>query len=91
MPTLDSFIESLSQEQDKLISMRKINGSKEHALVVHDCSHNPKQISKSKYKGKEHGNPKKKGNTKPFNDSSGPKVKKGRNRINAHTIKEDSF
>ena len=42
MPTLDAFIESLSQEQDKLINMGKINGSKAHALAVHDGIHNPK-------------------------------------------------
>ena len=67
MPTLDAFIQSLSREQDKLMSMGKIKGSKAHALAVHDGSHNPKQRSKDK--GKAHANPKKEGNTKPFNDS----------------------
>ena len=76
MPTLDAFIESLSQEQDKLINMGKIKGFKAHALAVHDGSHNPKQKFKSKDKGKAHANPKKEGNTKPFNDSSGSKGEK---------------
>jgi len=78
MPTLDAFIESLSQEQDKLINMGKIKGSKAHALAVHDGSHNPKQRFKSKDKGKAHANPKKEGNTKPFNDSSRSKGEKGK-------------
>ena len=78
MPTLDAFIESLSQEQDKLINMGKIKGSKAHALTVHDGSHNPKQRFKSKDKGKAHVNPNKEGNTKPFNDFFGSKGEKGK-------------
>ena len=56
--------------------MGKIKGSKAHALAVHDGSHNPKQRFKSKDKGKAHANPKKEGNAKPFNDSSGSKGEK---------------
>ena len=78
MPTLNSFIESLTREQDKLISMGKIKGSKAHALDVHDGSHNPKHRYKFKDKGKAHENPKKEGNTKPFNDSSRSKGEKGK-------------
>ena len=88
MPTLDAFIEYLSQEQDKLISMGKIKGSKAHALAMHDGIHNPKQRSKSKDKEKAHANTKKEVNTKSFNYSPDQKVKKGRN---AHTIREDSI
>ena len=58
--------------------MGKIKGSKEHALAVHNGSDNPKQRSKYKYKGKAHANPKKEGNTKPFNDSSRSKGEKGK-------------
>ena len=76
MPTLDAFTESLSQEQDKIISMGKIKGSKAHALALHAGSHNPKQRSKSKDKGKAHANPKKEGNDKPFNDTSRSKGEK---------------
>ena len=50
MPILDAFMESLSQEQDKIIGMGKIKGSKAHALAVHYGSHNPKHRSKSKDK-----------------------------------------
>ena len=56
--------------------MGKIKGSEAHALVVHDGSDNPKQISEDK--GKAHANPKKEGNTKPFNDSSRSKGEKGK-------------
>ena len=76
MPTLDIFIEYMTQEQYKLIIMGKIKGSKAHSLVVHDGSHNPKQRSEDK--GKAHANTKKEGNTKPFNDSSGSKGEKGK-------------
>jgi hypothetical protein len=38
MPSLESFIKSLMQEQTKLINMGKIKGSKAHALVVKDGS-----------------------------------------------------
>ena len=56
--------------------MGKIKGSKAHALAMDDGNHNPKQIFKSKDKGNAHANPKKEGNTKPLNDSSGSKGEK---------------
>jgi hypothetical protein len=34
MPSLEAFIESLTQEQNKLINMGKIKGPKAHALIV---------------------------------------------------------
>ena len=76
MPNLDAFIKYLSQEQNKLISMGKIKGSKAHALVLHDGGDNLKHIYKSKDKGNAHENPKKEGNTIPFNDSYGSKGEK---------------
>jgi hypothetical protein len=45
MPSLEEFIESLTQEQTKLINMGKIKGPKAHALTVQDGSH---QDQKSK-------------------------------------------
>jgi hypothetical protein len=36
IPSLDEFIESLTQEQTKLINMGKIKGPKTHALTVQD-------------------------------------------------------
>jgi hypothetical protein len=36
MPSLDTFIETLIQDQDKLINMGMIKKSKVHALVAHD-------------------------------------------------------
>jgi hypothetical protein len=39
MPSLEEFIESVTQEQTKLINMRKIKGPKAHALNVQDGNH----------------------------------------------------
>jgi hypothetical protein len=64
MPTLAQFIESLTQEQTKLIQMGLIKYPKAHALTMHDGkgSYN----HKFKQNGKE-------GYSKPFNDSLGSK------------------
>jgi hypothetical protein len=72
IPSLEDFIESLTQEQTKLINMGKSKGPKAHALTVQDGSH---QSHKSKDKGKmkAHANPKKEGYSKPFTDVSGSK------------------
>jgi hypothetical protein len=77
MASLEDFIESLTQEQTKLINMGKIKGPKVHALIVHDGSH---KYQKSKYKDKlkSHAHPKKEGYTKPFTDASESKGEKGR-------------
>jgi 3-dehydroquinate synthase class II len=53
MPSLEDFIESLTQEQAKLINMGKIKGPRAHALTVHDGSHKYHK-SKDKYKQKSH-------------------------------------
>jgi hypothetical protein len=47
MPSLEDFIESLTQEQTKLINMGKIKGPKAHALTMQYGSH---QYQKSKDK-----------------------------------------
>ena len=69
MPSLEEFIESLTQEQTKLINMGKIKGPKVHALTVQYGSH---QYQKYKYKDKRkvHANPNKEGYSKPFTDAS---------------------
>jgi hypothetical protein len=77
MPSLEDFIESLTQEQTKLINMGKIKGPKAHALTVQDGSHQY-QKSKDKDKRKSHAHPKKEGYSKPFTDASGSKGGKGR-------------
>jgi hypothetical protein len=52
MPSLEAFIESLTQEQTKLINMGKIKGSKVHALVVQDGSrHQNQNLKKKKREG----------------------------------------
>jgi hypothetical protein len=38
MPSLEEFIESLTQEQTKLINMEKIKGPKAHSLTMKDGS-----------------------------------------------------
>jgi hypothetical protein len=70
MPSLEAFIESLTQEQNKLINMGKIKGLKVHALTVQYGSGYQYKKSKDKDKRKTHGNPKKEGYSKPFNDAS---------------------
>jgi hypothetical protein len=77
MPSLEDFIESLTQEQTKLINMDTIKGPRAHALTVHDGSHKYQKY-KDKYKRKSHAHLKKEGSRKPFTDASGSKGGKGR-------------
>jgi hypothetical protein len=56
MPTLAQFIESLTQEQTKLIQMGLMKNPKEHAFTMHDGKGSSKQNKKEGY-------------SKPFNDS----------------------
>jgi hypothetical protein len=49
MPSLEYFIESLTQEKTKLINMSTIKGPRVHALTVHDGSQKYHK-SKAKYK-----------------------------------------
>jgi hypothetical protein len=60
MPSLEDFIESLTQEKTKLINMGTIKGLRAHALNVHDGSHKYHKY-KYKYKHKAHADPKKEG------------------------------
>jgi hypothetical protein len=78
MPSLEEFIESLTQEQTELINMGKIKGPKAHALTVKDGSDHQYQKSKDKDKRKAHENPKKEGYSKPFTNASRSKGGKGR-------------
>ena len=77
MPSLEDFIESLTQEQTKLINMGTIKGPREHALTMHDGI---QKYQKYKYKDKwkAHAHQKKEGYTKPFIDASKSKGEKGR-------------
>jgi hypothetical protein len=77
MSSLEEFIESLTQEQTKLINMGTIKGPRVHALTVHDGSHKYHK-SKDKYKRKSHAHMKKEGYTEPFTDASRSKGEKGR-------------
>jgi hypothetical protein len=77
MPSLEDFIESLTQEQTKLINMGTIKGPRVHALTVHDGSQKYKKY-KDKYKWKYHAHMKNKGYKKPFTNASRSKGEKGR-------------
>jgi hypothetical protein len=77
MPSLEDFIESLTQEKTKLINMGKIKGPKAHALTMQYISHQYHK-SKDKDKRKSHAHPKKEGYSKPFTDASEYKGGKGR-------------
>jgi hypothetical protein len=78
MPSLETFIEALIQEEGKLINMGVIKNSKAHALDAHDDNSSQHQKSKKKSKEKIHVEKKKEGYSKPFNDSSGSKSGKGK-------------
>jgi hypothetical protein len=78
MPSLEAFIEFLTQEQNKLINMGKIKSPKAHALTMQDGSGHQYQKYKDKDKRKAHVNPKKEGYSKPFSDASGSKGGEGR-------------
>jgi hypothetical protein len=78
MPSLEDFIESMTQEQTKLINMGTIKGPRAHVIVVHDGNQKYHKY-KDKYKRKSHAHLKKEGYTKPFIDASRSKGEKGRN------------
>jgi hypothetical protein len=77
MPSLEDFIESLTQEQTKLINMGEIKGPRAHALTVHDGRKKYHKY-KDKDKKKSHAHIKKEGYTRPFTDASRSKEKKER-------------
>jgi hypothetical protein len=66
MPTMDQFIESLTQEHTKLIQMGPMKDPKADALTMHDGKGSSKQNWKEKQNKEE-------GYSKPFNDSSSSK------------------
>jgi hypothetical protein len=77
MPSLEDFIESLTQEKTKLINMGTIKIPRAHALTLHYRSHKYHK-SKDKDKWKAHAHSKKEGYTKTFTVASGSKGEKGR-------------
>jgi hypothetical protein len=85
LPSLEEFIESLTQEQTNLINMGKIKGPKVHALTVQYGRHQYHK-SKDKYKRKSHVNMKKEGYSKPSLD---PKVEREEKGRSAHTSIKD--
>jgi hypothetical protein len=77
MPSLEDFIEALTQEKTKLINMGKIKVPKAHELTVQYGSQKYQKY-KDKDKWKSHAHPKKEGYSKPFIDASRSKGEKGR-------------
>jgi hypothetical protein len=83
MLTMAQFIESLAQEQKKLIQMGLMKYLKEHALTMHDGKGSSNQKLKQKRKELLHPKSKKEQYSKPFKDSSGSKDSsnsKGKNK-----------
>jgi hypothetical protein len=78
IPSLETFIESLTGEKNKLINIGKIKGPKVHAFTMQYGSGHQYQKYKDKEKRKSHPNPMKEGYSKPFNDASRSKGGKGR-------------
>jgi hypothetical protein len=78
MPSLDDFIESLTQEKNKFINMGKIKRPKVHALTLQDGSSHKNHKSKHKHKMEVRANLNKEAYSKSFNDASGSKGGKGR-------------
>jgi hypothetical protein len=90
MPSLEEFIESLTQEKTKLINMGKIKGPKAHELIVQDGSHQYQKY-KDKYKRKTRANMKKEGYSNPSSMPPDPKVEREEKGRNAHTAIKDSI
>jgi hypothetical protein len=61
IPFLEAFIESLTQEKNKLIYMGKIKDPKVHAFTGKDGRSHQNHKSKDKDKRKSHSNPNKEG------------------------------
>jgi hypothetical protein len=80
MLTLDHFIESLMHEQDRLIDIEIIKVSNAHVLSMHESitTRNPK--TKKRGKGKVHGETKKEGYSKPFDNYLVSKGGKGKTK-----------
>jgi hypothetical protein len=79
IPSLEEFIESLTQEKNKLINMGTIKGPRAHALTMHYVSQKYQKY-KDKDKRKYHPHTKKEEYTKPFinaSRSNGEKERKG--------------
>jgi hypothetical protein len=77
MSSLEDLIESLTQEQAKLINMGKNKGPKVHALTMQYGSQKYHKY-KYKYKRKSHAHVNKEGYTKPVTDAFRSKGEKGR-------------
>jgi hypothetical protein len=75
MPSLEDFIEALTQEKTKLINMGTIKGPKVHALTMKDGIQKYHKY-KDKDKWKSHAHPKKEGYTKPSPMPPDPKEKR---------------
>ena len=74
MPTLADFMESLTQEQDKLVQMGAIKSNKDQSLEI--VVSNQGKGNKNAMDSKQHG--KKKENPKPSDGGSNPRKYKGK-------------
>jgi hypothetical protein len=89
IPSLEVFIESLTQEQNKLINMGKIKGLKVHALVVQYGSSHQNQKYKKNTKGRNMKIHRRKGTQNPSTIPPDPKVEREEKGRNALTSNKD--
>jgi hypothetical protein len=90
MPSLEEFIESLTQEQTKLINIGTIKDPRAHALTVHDGKKNVINLKININKNLMHIQ-KRKGTQNPSSMPSDPKWKREEKGRNAHTVTKDSI
>jgi hypothetical protein len=85
MPSLEDFIESLTQDQTKLINMGTIKGPRVHEIIVHDGSQKYHK-SKYRYNRKYHACPRRKGTQNPSSMPPDPKDKREEKERNKHIV-----
>jgi ribosomal protein L19E len=91
MPSLEDFMESLTQEQNKLINMGKIKGKKVHTITMQYGIGNQYNKSKYKTKGKHMKIQRRKGTQNPSTMPPDPKVEREEKGRNALTAIKDSI
>ena len=75
IPSLDAFIDSLTQEQDKLVQMGTLSSSKDHVLASHGAMkfRNAKAKGKQRMKEKKHSD--EESSSSPNEDSKANKMR----------------
>ena len=90
MPSLDDFIESLTQEKTNIINMGTIKGPRAHALIMHDGRHNIINVKIKINENLMHIR-RRKGTQNPSLMPLDPKEKREEKERNACTVTKDSI